>query len=169
MLTIKKDSLYVRWFVWAWNANPEKFNICKLSWGTIFFPVAFMSYKREFRVVPRLAILYLMVAATGAMAHWWAILIPFTVAAIGMVALSAGSLLFAHKHKAAPEQALTKVTYEGSRAADWLADHVLVPVFDTTDELVESEAGRMIGGFIGVVVEFIKATKKHYCPHVRVV
>lgn len=42
-LTISKDSLYIRWFLWIWKANPEKLNICKLFWGTLLFPMAFLS------------------------------------------------------------------------------------------------------------------------------
>ncbi len=38
-LTISRKSWFLRFFLWAWGADPERLNICQLFWGTIFLPL----------------------------------------------------------------------------------------------------------------------------------
>jgi hypothetical protein len=37
----------LQFFVWAWEVNPSKLNVCKLFWGTVFLPLGFFSKKRQ--------------------------------------------------------------------------------------------------------------------------
>lgn len=40
-LTISHKSLYIRLFLWVWQVNPDKLDICKLFWGTLFLPIGY--------------------------------------------------------------------------------------------------------------------------------
>lgn len=37
---LPESGWYIRFFLWMWNASPQKLNICKLFWGTMFFPLS---------------------------------------------------------------------------------------------------------------------------------
>ena len=36
------NGVYIRFFLWVWNANPERLDICKLFWGTTLLPLGFL-------------------------------------------------------------------------------------------------------------------------------
>lgn len=64
---IRKNSFfllrwYIRWYIWAWKPNLATLTDCQLFWGTLFFPLAFLSNEIEFKIMPRLSLLYAGIA-----------------------------------------------------------------------------------------------------------
>lgn len=64
---INKDSFFlmrwfIKWYIWVWRPNLATLTDCKLFWGTLFSPLAFLSAKREFGIVPRIFLLYVFIA-----------------------------------------------------------------------------------------------------------
>ena len=65
---INKDSFFlmrwfIKWYIWVWRPNLSTLTDCKLFWGTLFSPLAFLSAKREFGNVPRISLLYVFIAS----------------------------------------------------------------------------------------------------------
>jgi len=171
-LTISRNSLFLRLFLWVWEANPEKLNVCKLFWGTLFFPVAFLQFKRIYRFIPRITIFYMLGAVLLAALGLW---ISAIIWSFGGVIFAIGGYVAMWRSQGADdrrkekEQALSKITGRVSVVVDWILDHTLGLVFDFADDVSCSMAGRRIGGFFGVIGEYIHATKQRLCPLIRVV
>ena len=57
-LSISKTSIYLKVFCWMWKTDIKKLNICKLFWGTLFFPFALFQRDSGNLVVGFLYVLY---------------------------------------------------------------------------------------------------------------
>lgn len=80
LTTISRGSLFLRLFLWGWEVNPEKLNICKLFWGTLLFPVAFLQSKKVYRFIPRVTFFYMTGAVLFAvLGLWWEAIIWFAL------------------------------------------------------------------------------------------
>ena len=60
-LTISHESIGLRFFLWTWEADPNRLNVCRLFWGTFFLPAGFFIKKshRPFHCLSPLSAFYL--------------------------------------------------------------------------------------------------------------
>lgn len=182
---LSESGWYIRFFLWMWNASPQKLNICKLFWGTVFLPISLFvgipaAAKRH--SVSALAVIYLMIG--------------FVKLCLGLY-ISAGILLFfvlsfllgnlIYHRKARKTTVKQKSQFENQ-------DHALnrlTEMMSRLPKLQQSQLGkaiRQILSFIGKVlnylifvptawlgrkiigepallmIEYIKGVKHKFCP-----
>ena len=171
-LTILRSSLFLRFFLWGWEANPEKLNICKLFWGTFLFPVAFLQFKKAYRFIPRITFFYMIGAVLlAALGLWGAAVIWFV---FGAGCAVCGYIIMRRSQSAAErreekERALSEITGRGSAVGEWIFDHTLGLVLDLACDVADSRMGQRVDGFFAVIGEYARATKQRLCPLIRVV
>ena len=162
----------MRFFLWVWEATPEKLNICKLFWGTILFPVAFLQFKKAYRFIPRITFFYMVGAVLFAALDLWGAAITWFVLGVGF---SIGGYVTMRRSQSAAERreekerALSEITGRGSAVGEWIFDHTLGLVLDLACDVADSRVGQRVGGFFAVIGEYARATKKRLCPLIRVV
>ena len=178
-LTISKNSLYLRFFLWLWEANPEKLDICKLFWGTLFFPIALIQFKKVYRFIPRVTFFYMIGTVLFVALASWTVAIMWFVFAIGCAIY--GYITMWRKQRLIvfrpcmverrkeKEHVLSRVTRRGSVVMDWILEYTIGLAIDLAYDVVDSRAGQCIDGFFGVIAEYIRAAKKRSCIYVRVV
>ena len=171
-MTVSKSSLYMRLFLWAWGADPEKLNICKLFWGTIFLPLAFFREKPVWGFVPRETILYSLLAPLIAV-------LGYPGFATGM--FLAGVLFFLvfvlwtklkgpkkqsedEKQQGKVNQDLSEVTSFGSS----LAERFLGRLFRVIYAVLMLPPLCYIGGIVGIVRDYSYAVKERLCLEIQV-
>ena len=170
-LTISKNSLFLRFFLWVWETNPEKLNICKLFWGTILFPVAFMSStKKAYRFIPRITFFYMAGAVIFAALDKWAEAIVWFVFAVAFVFFGYAISQSITERRAEKDRALSNLTGRGTVVWEWIEDHTIGWLLDLAYGYHErdSRVGQHIGGFFGVISEYAHSAKQHLCLLVRV-
>lgn len=173
--TISEDSQFVRFFIWSWEADPKKLNICKIFWGTIFLPFAFFIKLITIRVFHYFSLVPLILCATViaylVQGRWW-----------GAVSITVLTLIISWQEyaryrrdlKLEPikisfyNKPLEKWTERGSRIGDWIFEHTLVRLFELIEISIDSKTGERLSGFISIATAYISAVKHRYCPEVRV-
>ena len=173
-LTISKNSLFLRFFLWVWETDPEKLNICKLFWGTILFPVAFLRFKDAYRFIPRITFFYMAGAVIFVALGKWAEAIVWVVLAVGSgvfgYAIMRQRSQSITERREEKERALSNLTGRGTVVWEWIEDHTIGWLLDLAYGYHErdSRVGQHIGGFFGVISEYAHSAKQHLCLLVRV-
>ncbi|MBI4095077.1 MAG: hypothetical protein HY435_02715 [Candidatus Liptonbacteria bacterium] len=171
-LTISRSSLFLRFFQWVWGVNPEKLNICKLFWGTLLFPVAFLQFKKAYRFIPRSAFFYVVGAVFSAALGLWKIAISYFLlgagfAVVGYITMQRSRSVAERREE--KERVLSRITGRGSVFGEWVFDHTIGLIFDIAYHASYSRAGQHVGGFFAVISEYVRAIKQRLCPLIRVV
>lgn len=181
-LTIKKNSLFVRIFMWGWNVEPDNLNICKLFWGTLFFPITLMHPgKKTYRYVSRLTTFYF--AGGVIFTVLMAMNICHVLLAIEYYLFAALFLVINYKEdnkkpKEELNEKLSRLTERGSgvverifdnSVVEWILNHTLYALFDFIDNVRSSGANRQIKGLFSMVAMYLRALKQKTCVNVKVV
>lgn len=177
-----RNSLYLRFFLWLWDADPQRLNLCKLFWGTLFFPLAFARWKLVCRFIPRITFVYLVYAVILAACGIWVNALVWSIGCLLLV--TAGYIYYQHKKRSTTkreekERMLSKITELGSRFAEWVAEsmigawlgervdwileNTLGRLFDFIDNISDSAANWRKSGFPTIIGEYFKALKKRVC------
>ncbi len=177
-LTISRKSLFLRFFLWVWSADPEKLDGCKLFWGTIFSPVALALKQRIYHFVPGLSLFYFFGAVILALLRQWVsafiwIILAFGFCLFGYIAAKKGKKGFVEessdleeRRKQQDKEQLEQLEFN-KKMDDWLFKHpriewCLEKLFDTIGRLIDST-------IVTIFSEYLRAIKKHSCPLVKVV
>jgi hypothetical protein len=175
-LTISKNSLFMRFFLWAWDVDPANLNICKLFWGTVLFPFAFCTWKMANRFFPKITILYLMGGGSCMVAfiffHRMGLLFAGSLWLLcALLSIIFGKKVVASLDKktaaAKAEQKLARVTASGSWVGEKFGDvlYYIVTFFTTA---YETRPGQIMSNFFHVVCEYLRGLREQTCVRVKV-
>ncbi len=168
-LTIAKNSRFMRFFLWVWKVDPSTLNICKLFWGTLFFPIGLLRPTAArigagvnfFAAALNLATVAYRITE-GHFSHITminAIIIPINIVC-GMFCLSIG--------KMSRERKLGVVT-STSTIFDRLFDRFLGRPADFISDVCGNVGESRVAGWMAVVVHYVHSVKERTCLSVRVV
>ena len=90
MLTISAHNRYIRFFLWAWQAEIRDLNLCTLFWGTLFLPIALVTWwpiSQRFRVPRALVPLGLLAWRLSTWPYMEFKLLAMTVGLVGFLFL----------------------------------------------------------------------------------
>ena len=167
-IRLSGNSRFVRLFVWWWEANPEQLNICKLFWGTLFFPIALCNFESAYRFVPRIAVFYAIGAPVFMLMGMWFAGFSWLIVAALFAALGYAESR-QHQNAATRREAksrrLAKAAEFGSRFGDKLGDTV-VPVLA---RVFESRLFARADGFFAMIGGYMRALKARTCPQVEII
>lgn len=170
-ITIHQNSLFLRFFLWVWGTDPERLNVCKLFWGSIFFPfgILFASNKRRVVTYAMIGAFYVLLTihffAEGSLIYavaclFWAIVYTLLTCVF-------------HQSLDTNERGrvLSKITEHGSAIMGNCLEGV-ASIFDRVadyDEREENEpAEHSIKGFFSLVREYMHSAKRRWCPLIRI-
>lgn len=74
---LSESDWYIRFFLWIWNASPQRLNVCKLFWGTIFLPLSLFvgipaaAKRHTVLTFSDLAVFYLMIGFVLICLGWY--------------------------------------------------------------------------------------------------
>ncbi|MBI3589516.1 MAG: hypothetical protein HY093_03865 [Candidatus Liptonbacteria bacterium] len=154
-----------------WEADPEKLNICKLFWGTILFPLAFLRFRKVGHFIPRITLFFLVGAGLCAMLGLWAAtcacLIDGAIFTI-IYSIVVGIRQTVAERQVEKESTLSTITRRGSMIGQWISDHTIGPIFEIVWNAEHSQTGQKVGGFFAVIGEYVRPAKQRFCPLIRV-
>lgn len=179
-LTISKKSLLLRFFLWAWEADQTKLTICKLFWGTIFLPVAFLNSETFHGFLLRLALFYMVGAPLFAITGLRVTAIIWLV--YGILFAACGYIFMRrypktaerHKEHKEKERLLSALSCRSSAVVDWILEHTFGTmffgiVFNSFANAMDSRTSRHIGSFFSVIGAYVRAAKQRFCPLIQIV
>jgi hypothetical protein len=185
-LTISRNNIGLRFFLWAWEADPDKLNICKLLWGTVFLPVGIFFAKessRPFYYLSRLAASWLTCIVIpslclgiydGALAVFMLVLFSIFYNYVRRDAIARKCDLQDAKNEAEKAKLETE-EYRFSERTERILDKIFNPIFwliglvgDAFERFSWTKPGERITGFFSLCYYFIKSAKQNTCLLVKV-
>jgi len=120
-----------------------------------------VQFRPAFRHVPRIAVLYFVVAAVSMAFGHSDLGAVFLISSL-VVTVFGSKLVAAGARDGEKAKSLDLVTEHGSAFADWLFDHIASPIMDRVEDSREF-------GFLGVVTEYFRSAKERTCVRVRII
>lgn len=122
-ILVKKDSLFIRFFMWVWDFEEDNLDQCRVFWGLMFFPCGFLF--REKRRASRdyglfllgLSFYLLMVSLFALLLGKqtpWAIMFTYFILGLGFIAVDYFPTVVTIKKSDNAEKILNKITITGS-------------------------------------------------------
>ena len=185
-LTISHDNVWLRFFLWAWEVNPNRLNICKLFWGTVFLPVGIFfvkESKRPFYCLSPLAAIWLtclvipslcLGAYIGTFTYSMLVLCSMLYNYTRRDKIAKKCDLQEEKAKARKAELEAK-DYQLSERTEKILDKVLGPliwlinfIMETFERFSWTRPGERITGLFSLCFHFIKSMKQKTCLFVKV-
>jgi hypothetical protein len=181
-LTISHKNIWLRVFLWAWEVNPDKLNICKLLWGTVFLPVGIIfvkESKRPFYFLSPAAAIWLSCLFVPSLC-FGAYTFAFTVFLFVLCSLAYNYVrrdAIARKcdRQEAKATALKASGHPFGELTESILDKIFAPLIwlivfmvETAERFSWTNPGGRITGFFSLCYHFVKSTKQKTCLFVKV-
>lgn len=184
-LIISHKNIGLQFFLWTWEANKDKLNICKLFWGTIFLPLGFFtkSSNRPFYYLSPLTAIYLTCIAVPGLCFG-----KYALAMVGF--LSVLCLMFysyirreaiaikcdrEDLENKAQKAEMTAKDCRFSERTERILEKILTPflelisfVIEPAEKFYRTRPGERITGLLSLFYHFLCSIKQRTCFLIKV-
>jgi hypothetical protein len=185
-LTMSKGNVWLRFFLWAWEANPEKLNICRLFWGVVFLPIGIFFVKdsvRPFYCLSRLGATWLFCLVfpylffgeyVGALVFSLLVFCSMAYNHLNRIAIAIKcdkQETEARAKKAKLEEREYKFSPRGEKILEKISQPIIwivVFMMEKFDLFSLTKSGERITGFMSLCYHFLLSTKQRTCLFVKV-
>ena len=167
ILTIPRNSLFMRVFLWAWCTNPKKVNLCTLVWGILLFPITLVWLAKGYRFIPRTAFAFAVLALPYAAIGRWGVALYFL--GLGIIITVVYWMTNVPIGNEKLERVLSWVTEHMSEGAGWILNHVPGEVFSFLGKMQNLLAATHLAQFFAFIGTYVRATKERTCLLVQIV
>lgn len=158
-IVVSKNAMLIRIFLWAWKADPEKLNGCKLVWGFVFIPLAFVGKVSAMGAAYlAVSLLLLLFRLEGASAVF---------ALVGVAAILFDLVRNCRKSSKEKEDMLDKIASKEYVMLEYV-DVFFYKIMHFIVRFSQTRLGRYTGKSIVLIYDLYNSAKR-YCPLIRLV